>query len=380
MDKSGRGLLTESGSLKPVSDISRTSERKWYVMQTRRFKSCCDSLAEENILRQKKGLPPLDVFFPYALLTNNLESDGEASSEATAHPDAMDKRVITSIRNFVFVKATLAELRSVVFAGGESAKPMNLWFYNSRDNRHITVTEQEMRLFVDVCCNTKLKLEVVPTMDDFKENERVILNTTELKGREGYVLKVYKGREGTSLHVAVTMFSRLLTVKLVNLKEHDVIRPSQPQGMKENRLIDVAKAKILDIMTRRCDDNYDENQRAKDEQTLSTLYNFSHYRFDTPAKNRAFLAMMLICAHLRRDKVGCQYFCNLVLGELNDIEQIVDKQKVMTDVYAYLLVAAYMATGKPVYRNSAKVYVQQYQPKSSILRRFVAIIRKRRLL
>ena len=84
---------------------------------------------------------------------------------------------------------------------------------------------------------------------------------------------------------------------------------------------------------------------------------------------------MLICARLLRDHVGQSELTQAALAELDAINAK-PTAKAATDVRAYLHVALCIATGQPSYRDAAKEYVREYQPKSQALRRFVKLIRK----
>jgi hypothetical protein len=52
------------------------------------------------------------------------------------------------------------------------------------------------------------------------------------------------------------------------------------------------------------------------------------------------------------------------------------ESKAATDTRTYLWIALYISTNDPAYRDAAKRYVQDYDPKSPKLRRFVSLIRR----
>ena len=86
---------------------------------------------------------------------------------------------------------------------------------------------------------------------------------------------------------------------------------------------------------------------------------------------------LLICAHL------CRYTADeeLLREELLEILSQINKRsesKAATDARAYLWIALYISTNDPMYRDAAKLYVREYQPKSAKLRSFVSLIRKGR--
>ena len=86
---------------------------------------------------------------------------------------------------------------------------------------------------------------------------------------------------------------------------------------------------------------------------------------------------MLICAHLCRYKDDEKQLREAIQAKLTEINQR-SESKAATDTRAYLWIALYISTQDPVYRDAAKQYVRDYQPKSPKLRSFVSLIRKGR--
>ena len=88
------------------------------------------------------------------------------------------------------------------------------------------------------------------------------------------------------------------------------------------------------------------------------------------------MALMLICARLRRDSIGQQELTKQVQDELTAINTKGDTGSA-TDTRAYLWIALYIATHDPTYRDAVKQYKQEHDPKSPKLRRFISLIRQK---
>ena len=86
--------------------------------------------------------------------------------------------------------------------------------------------------------------------------------------------------------------------------------------------------------------------------------------------SRHYLALMLICARLMGDEKALQQYVGLVDAELGDLSRL-RESKAATDSRAWLHIAMFIATGKPHFRNQAKAYIRQYNPKSTYLQQFV---------
>ena len=92
------------------------------------------------------------------------------------------------------------------------------------------------------------------------------------------------------------------------------------------------------------------------------------------AARNHFLALMLICAHLCRYTAEETALRNRLLEVLEETN-LRSESKAATDTRTYLWIALYISTHAPAYRDAAKQYVRDYQPKSIKLRRFVSLIR-----
>lgn len=86
--------------------------------------------------------------------------------------------------------------------------------------------------------------------------------------------------------------------------------------------------------------------------------------------SRHYLALMLICARMMGDEKALRQYVGLVNAELGDLSRL-RESKAATDSRCWLHIAMFIATGKPHFRNLAKAYIRQYNPKSTYLRQFV---------
>ena len=110
---------------------------------------------------------------------------------------------------------------------------------------------------------------------------------------------------------------------------------------------------------------------------LTRLYRYRNHEVRNEAARSHFMALMLICAHLCRYTAEENRLQTQILDLLADINQR-RESKIATDARAYLWIALYISTQNPAYRDAAKQYVRDFQPKSPKLRSFVSLIRKGR--
>lgn len=139
--------------------------------------------------------------------------------------------------------------------------------------------------------------------------------------------------------------------------------------------VSASQKKLLDIFCRRVDKITTYSSQREDALVLDNIAKDSNLVYREGAMKRHFLALMLICAHLRGDETDVKHFTDAIITELKDIS-LIRESKAATDTRAYLHIALFIATGEKKYRTLAKHYVAKYKPSSPYLRKFVATISK----
>ena len=157
-------------------------------------------------------------------------------------------------------------------------------------------------------------------------------------------------------------------VTILNRNSADVIRTD---------FIEYTQNHLLNILKHRIDREQDANINRNDADMLTRLYRYRNHEVKNEAARNHFVALMLICAHLCRYKDDEKQLREAIQAKLTEINQR-SESKAATDTRAYLWIALYISTQDPVYRDAAKQYVRDYQPKSPKLRSFVSLIRKGR--
>lgn len=107
---------------------------------------------------------------------------------------------------------------------------------------------------------------------------------------------------------------------------------------------------------------------------LNRLSRYRSYKVENHAAKTHFMALMLICAHLRKNTAEEAELKEEVLQLLADINNK-SESKAATDIRTYLWIALYISTNDPAYRDASKQYLRTYQPKSRKLREFVRLMR-----
>ena len=357
----------------------------WYVLTTLDPRQAESRLSEVHLLPDSTPNEQghFQFFIPYMFLKlRHAPSTGLAGHSTLPHGKSRveaNNETRSILRRYIFIRAHESEL--VEYLSGE----WNQWsrnriqFYLDSQRNKVTVSDRMMGKFIEACSDMRLRFEVLPPVKGLVEGEEVILNTTAFRGEKARILSIEHTPRGIRLSLGLQLFSGSMVIRLSGVSEGDILREGQQQSpIDSSHLIDNTQRRLLAILSRRVNGKQTTEVLEKDRETLLELFNYRFHHFENDTARRHFLALMLICARLLRDEMGQAELTEVAVVEVAAIEARA-ASKAATDVRAYLHVALYLATGQPGYRETAKEYVREHQPKSQALRRFVKLIRVKRV-
>ena len=385
---------------KPINNSATRDAVRWYVLTTLSPQATEQRLEAENAARIAQNHPfgTIQYFIPYQFLkrrhakgAGDSLSDGTPSIPRGQEDVRKNNQTRNALRRYIFLHAHESDLVEYLSGDWNRWGDNRVQFYLDRDRRKVTVPEQMMDKFIEACCDMQLHFELVPTLEGLSANEEVLLNTTPFRGEHARVLSIVHTPHGTRLTLGLNIFSGAMVLRLDDVRESDIIRHISPTdnchtkadvpdspAIDERHLTDTIQRRLLDILSRRVHGTQTDESRATDGESLADIYNYRYRLISQPAARRHFLALMLICAHLRKDKSGESELTAAAQSELAAIEAR-RSDKAATDVRAYLLAALYLSTGDAAYRDAAKTYIREHEPQSQPLRRLVKLIRVKRV-
>ena len=305
-----------------------------------------------------------ELFVPYTVI-------GEKKTERDLSKESFSLR--TALRRYIFIDGN-EQLIQELIVGWNRVYHDKLYFLtlDKEAKTHATINSREKKQVEESCRELQNFPDLPMPSGGFKVGEKMSLIGTpfeKLAGECEIVEIKHRARENmVDVRVKVTMFG----VPFDNL--HISFRDAGNYG-EHASAVAMAQKKLLDIFCRRVEKKDNVMYRRQDDMTLKSIFEDSNLVYKEGAMKRHFLALMLICAHLKRDEEAVRRFTGAVLSELRDISQL-RESKAATDTRAYLHVALFIATGEKKYRTLAKGYVQKYNPSSPYLRRFVATMSK----
>lgn len=356
-----------------LSDLTASSHKKndkpvlWFVMTHIETQSLKEWLVAENVRCLDNGRNVFEPFFP----SDFLRGEDNAASKAAVSADNLS--LASTLSRFVFIRGREEDVDGLV--NEDTRLRFHLNYYKNTEGKKAVVPSGMMHDFFDACLKYRGFFEIVSPISGIEANDKVKIKSGPFAGQEASVVRVQHSKGEVHLELALEMVNGVMSIWMSNVDRSQVtiLGRSAVDAIRKD-FIEYTQTHLLDIMEHRVKGVEDEEVKRQDLAMLTRLYRYRNHEVENRSAQMHFLALMLICAHLCRytsEEKSLTEKAQDCLAEINKKSE----SKAATDTRAYLQVALYVATRKPQYRESAKQYVRDYQPKSNRLRRFVWLIR-----
>ena len=364
----------------------------WFVMRhldMKRFKAWLEVKNTERLDHDDAVIEP---FYPYDYLKERKETTQVVPLTETEKKFILSKargrkvvvpktkKVVAETQNdfqdIVFLKAQENDVRALVDDEWNKAFRVRLrYLIDPATKQPAKVSNAVMDKFYANCIRYRGHFELCPPIDGIEKKDRVEIKKGVFSGHEAFVVNVRHSKGELHLDLAVQLVSGVMNIKMINVKPEDVLLldKNNVDAIRED-FMEYIQDRLLKDYENRVKTRNDAQTRLKDAATLSRLFLYNTYNVEGRAAKIHFKALMLICAHLRKDADSEQSMRNEALTLLADINSQ-SESKASTDIRTWLWIALYISTGDPSYRDAAKQYVQEKQPKSKKLCQFVRLMR-----
>jgi len=326
----------------------------WYVMTHLEMKRFQEWVKAENAQRLSEGRAIIEPFYPRDFLKDAVSDD---------------------FSNILFLKATKADIESLVNAPRNTVSRIRLRYYLDTDGQPATVSDKMMQDFLQACIEYGGRIEIAPPLSSIEVKDRVKIISGPFIGYEATVTGVKFSHGAIQLSLDIQLVSGVMTIRMCDVKKNEIQILNRESGDAIRAdFIEYTQNHLLMILDHRVKRVKDDSVNRRDADMLTRLYRYRHYEIKNESARYHFLALMLICAHLCRYKADEAQLSQQAKSALDEINQR-SESKAATDMRTYLWIALYISTDDPAYRDAAKQYVRDYQPKSVKLRQFVSLIR-----
>lgn len=335
------------------NDTQMTAGQRWYVMvhQNPRW-------IEAMLLKDSRGellkdgaqpLPSYDFFVPYQFLRPST-----------------DDELREDLRSFVFVHVSEQRIHDIVNSEWNAGARSHLHHYRDTNGHVVTISDSEMQQLRTTLQSRQLKFFFGQPIGDMAVGDTVILQFDPWRGKIGKVEKIAYKKGRLVMTVGVNIMNRTKSVKFEDLHDGDVLFADEERGrLLSGNLIENFENEMVNILGHK----YREKAPQKvinDRSRLLRLLSYANMQMPDTDDHQRFTALMLLCSYLlfeaeARDRYKAQ---------LQQWLEGVTEARTATE--AYLMVALFVVTRKPKYRDAAKAYRKTHSDCPDIIRRFLS--------
>jgi transcription antitermination factor NusG len=339
-----------------LKEIMNDTGLRWYVMvhqnprwiETMLLKDSHGQFVQEGA----QPLPPYEFFVPFQFLRPST-----------------DDELRDDLRNFVFVQVSASRIHDIVNSEWNTGARSHLHHYRDTDGREVTIPDSEMQQLRTTLQSRQLKVFFGQPVGDMAVGDTVILQFDPWKGKVGKIEKIAYKKNRLSMTVGVNIMNRTKSVKFEDLHDGDVLFADEERGrLLSGNLLENFENEVVSILGHKFREK-SPNKVIKDRSRLIRLLSYANMQMADADDHQRFTALMLLCSYLLFEKEARDHYKEQVTEWLDGVREA------RTATEAYLMVAMFVVTRKPKFRDAAKAYRKAHPDCPDIIRRFLSKVR-----
>ena len=316
-------------------------------------------------------LPPYRFYIPYhymPLLTRNNHDEDSDYRDYDPIKDANGLR--SDLHNFVFIQAPEDRVEQIVKSDWNRKTRLQLYYYRDPNGEKVTIPNAEMQDLIKVLQDHHLTFFFDQPIAEFSVGDTVTLQMNAWKGKRAVIKAIHVKNGQTNITVSINLFNRTKSINFKNINVGDVQFEDESRGkLLSGNPITNYEEEIIDILSHRYTQKYAEEVAENDRLRLKRLSTYSHIFVEDADDAARFVALKLICAYLREEKHKVERYTQ----EVHDL--LDGKTTPDTDSDAYLMIALFITTRHPHFRDAVKAYRNTHPNSPDILRRYHTIVK-----
>ena len=339
-----------------LKEIMNDTGLRWYVMvhQNPRW-------IETMLLKDSRGelvkegapvLPPYEFFVPYQFLRPSTDED-----------------LREDLRSFVFMQVSEKRIHDIITSEWNAGARSHLHHYRDTNGHVVTISDSEMQQLRTTLQSRQLKVFFGQPIGDMAVGDTVILQFSPWKGKIGKVEKIAYKKNRLVMTVGVNIMNRTKSVKFEDLHDGDVLFADEERGrLLSGNLIENFENEMVSILGHKFREK-NPDKVIKDRSRLIRLLSYASLQLTDADDHKRFTALMLLCSYLLFEKEARDHYKAQLAEWLDGVREA------RTATEAYLMVAMYVVTRKPRFRDAAKAYRKNHPDCPDVIRRFLSKVR-----
>lgn len=305
----------------------------------------------------------IEYFIPFCFLSRVHETGDATVVKAASFANQLRE----DFHDFAFFHTTERGIAELLDKPWNAGLRYRLRHFRDVHRNVVTISDAEMNTLLRVFSERKLKYTIgLPVADPSPDMTVSITANGPFNGQTARVIAVKHMPDGISLTLGVTLFQGVREIKLPDFRLSDIHLERNVEDIIGWTFIQTVEATLLDILSRRINHKETDESRQQDSDTLNRLFLYSYINISAPAVSAYFLALMLICSHLRFDKPSTAALTEKAKAILSPQPSALrhHTSSLGPQASATLCFALYIATRDANYRTQGKQLVQQLRAKS----------------
>lgn len=362
---------------------SEQTAQAWYVMRHLNpawIESMLQKDCSGRLLRQgEQPLPPYRFFIPYQnmprVITGRTHADRLADDRRYDPVGDVD-RLRGDLRSYVFIQAPQSRVEALVKSDWNRSSSVRLYFFRDTDGSMVTLPDADMHRLIKTLQDRQLRFYLDQPIDDFAVGDRVVLQMEPWTGKTAEVRKIVFKHDRVKLTVSLNIFGRTKSITFPDVAVGDVLFVDKARGrMLSGNPIANYEEEIIDLLSHRYSQKHPEDYAELDNERLKRLAAYSNIYVEDAEERTRYVALKLICAHLRSDSSRRERYqaeVSAMLGIPHGADAIPQPASFLE---AYLMMALFITTRNPRYRDAVKAYRTTHPDCPDILRRYHTIVK-----
>ena len=364
---------------------NQDSGTRWYVM-CHMSPSWIENMLEKDSSGQlrREGetpLPPYRYYIPYQHMPHvitNAKANQKAYDDRHYDPVKDEESLRGDLHRFVFIQAPVERVEAIVKSDWNTGSRLRLYYYRDTDRSEVTIPDADMHRLIQTLQERHLKFYLDQPIDDFSVGDKVILQMEPWTGKQAEIKKITIKHDQVKVTVGLNILGRMKSITFPDIAVGDVKFVDRERGrLLTGNPITNYEEEILDLLSHRFCQKFSEEVAELDKQRLKRLAAYANIYVEDDDEQARFTALKLICAYLRGDKGRKELYTDKVMELLGGkVEELFTLHpSLYTFRVAYLMMALFITTRDPRYRDAVKAYRHTHPDSPDILRRYHAIVK-----
>lgn len=267
-------------------------------------------------------------------------------------PDSTDE-IREIFHHFVFIRASQERLRAMVESEWNTRSRLHLRYYRDRSGKNITISEEEYQQLRSTILNRQLKIffgKPVEPVGQMAVGDRVTLLIDDWHGKQGKIERIRLKKGRVSMTVAVDILGHTKSVNFEDLHDGDVIfSDHDTEQLLTGNLISNIEGPIATMLEHYFRKDNAELMR-RDFPRLNRYFSYANIQIDSEEDRLCFTSLMLMCAVMLRESAVVERYQRQLSEWLGEVTVP------RSDTDAYVMLALFVTTRNPRYRDAVKSY------------------------